>query len=481
MNPKASKSLIKSSIGVLYTRQLCKISDKLDKYHQQVREGFTLDLQQTIQELRQEKKETAKQFAQILGDRDRTLTTTRTTVERLHDTNTQLEKKYVALNSEWRHLTTAHTEITQRYTALSKEHQTVLETSRTLQHASVTMGAQMSTLEQTVSLLRLESKELQSYQRTCIQLRAEIPWLKSAVEKANTENKAATTGYIRLQASYKTLRQESKQLTSDNLLLPQLLKTSRWFQHFLPNIDIQALTSIPKVGHAQEVATHALLQSLFADQFYAIEVVSDKGHRGDIRIQPEQNGPSVLVEVKTYLPTSKGVLRNGVKAHEVQTKGGRQKLIEDLDQNRAQGCLAGVMVIHETQFIPGIQMCTGESVVNDPEHPHIFYAYMSTKHLRKTILAAVCYAYTIQGRIQAENNFVGKIENLTSLLGKQNEDVIQAIAGASLHLKTFAKQHKTHTSEAAVLGISLRSLMEASGDLERQQKPSVVRKRQKTA
>jgi hypothetical protein len=221
-------------------------------------------------------------------------------------------------------------------------------------------------------------------QKTC------LPWLEKELA---TKTKTIED----LRASNSTLETENARLCT---VLPPLTETARWFNHFLPNIDIHALTSLSQVGRAQEVATHSLLQTLFGEQFYAIDIVSDGGHQGDIRIQPEQDGPTVLVEVKTYLPTSKGVVRNGKRVHVVQSIRGRQKLIADLEQNRPHGCLAGVLVIHPDQHIPSIDMGDGNSIIVDPEHPHLFYVKLSTLLLHRTILAAVLCAYTRWGAKQ---------------------------------------------------------------------------------
>ena len=439
-----AKASLQAPIDVLLTRQLSKLHLKIDRYHQHVQRGFQDDLRQTIRALYSERRET--------------------------------------LAGQEAALTWLRKELTDRDTMLVATHATVrrLEIAEALHAATQQRAADLQ--ERYTS----QTKELSRCHQTCVALQAQLPLVQQALATQTHVLDETTADRTRLQESQTSLLAANACLTKETAQLPALLETSRWFHHFLPNIDIRALTSLPTIGHAQEIATHSLLLALFRDQFYAIDVVSDKSHRTDLRIRPERDGPTVLVEVKTYLPTSKGVLRQGRQMHEVPSRRGRQKLIDDLAQNRLRGCLAGVMVVHHNQYIPNIDDGDGdgdgdgERLVVDPEHPHIFYARLSSKHLRKTIIAAVLYAYTIWGKNRASSDYEGRIQAMTTLLSAKNEDAITALAGIGRHVDIFGKKHKMRTSEAAALGINLRSTTEAVVDDKRANKPAAVPRRKRT-
>lgn len=434
---------INASLGVVMTRKLSSISRRLDAYHLQVREGFTAELQKTIHGLRQE-----------IRTRDQM-------VDHLKVSLADLDKRYDALHTKHVYLTESHTEHTNRCIDLQQQNRHLTNQAEQLRAECTTRAGNEKHLHETL----IENVELKVYRMTCIQLQVQVPLLQAALATETTQKGDLQALIGDFTSTIRALTDANSDLSATNLRLPQLEETSRWFHHFLPNIDIAALTSAATVGHAQEVATYTLLTELFGDQFYSIEIVSDKNHRGDIRLQPQKEGPSVLVEVKTYIPSSKGIMRNGIKQHLIPSVQGRQKLIDDLDQNRVRGCLSGVMIVHRSHYIPTINLGDDDgTVVVDPDHPNIFYAYVSSIHLRKTILMAVLCAYSRWGRSEAARDYTGKIRDLTSLLTTKNEDMIHTMSGIGMYVKTFGTRHKTTTSTAATLGLHLRSLRDASSD-----------------
>ena len=464
MNGKA----LHASLHVLLTGQLTKISTKIDRYHKLVHDGFTDELRQTIRVLQAERKDTndrydghMNRFRQEIMDRDQALSDTRDTVKTLQKVILDLEKDSSTWNERWSCLNTLYIETKQRVVDLDLVNSTLVDRSRQLSDDYDTWQVQAKTLTDVEKKLSTTTQELNMSQAACLELRAQIPWLQRTLSKQAKQSEDTDKHIAMLSTANTELLAENQRLLSENETIPSLLETARWFRHFLPSIDVTNLKSVPKVGHAQEIATHTLLQTMFGDQFYAINVVSNRGHRGDIHIQPEKGGPSIIVEVKTYLPSSKGTMRNGKIMHEVPSKMGRQKLIDDMNQNRLQGCLAAVMVVHENQYIPTIDFGDGNTVIVDYEHPQIFYVHHSHKQLQKTIIAAVLYAYTIWGQNKACGDYEGQIQSLSALVNAKNEDAITTLAGIGHYVDTFGKQHKVRTSEAAAIGINLRSINEA--------------------
>ena len=434
-------------LHALNVLQLSAISTKIDRYHKLVRDGFTDELRRTIRALQVERKDTNDKYDRCIAERDTALTGT---VVKLQQVILELEKSNSTLQIQWSCLNDLYIETKQRVAQLDLANVALVNRAQQVSDDYKSLKVQTKTLTDVGEQLSTRTQELHMSQSACIELRAQVKTM-SLQAKA----------YERLTSNNIELLAENTRLQTEHVHIPQLQETARWFHHFLPSIDVTTLTSVPKVGHAQEVATHRLLQSMFGDQFHSIEVVSNRGHRGDIHIQPEKGGPSVLVEVKTYLPSSKGTMRNGHRMHEVPSKMGRQKLIDDLGQNRLQGCLAGVMIVHENQYIPTIDFGDGTTIIVDHEHPHIFYVHHSRRQLQRTIIAAVLYAYTIWGRNKAAGDYEGQIQSLSTLINTKNEDAITTLAGIGHFVDEFGKAHKMRTSEAAVLGINLRSINEA--------------------
>jgi hypothetical protein len=527
-----SAKTLQSSISVLITGQLSKLNTKIDRYHKEVQTGFTEELRQTIDVLHIERRETINRHDKTLTslkkeltERDKTLDGANTiirdleikggihleTKQRLSD----LEKRWTSQSQELKtcieltaqmpwlkqslvaktraldELTVEQARLRMSHTSLKQElneREKVLSNSNTIIRdleikEAIHMDTQhrLSALEQ-----RCESQSdaLNISKTKCMALSAQIPWLQKALTVADARAVAATqtleklnAEHISLVTSVASLEADIERLRIANDMLPKLQETSRWFHHFLPNLDIDALTSMPTIGRAQEIATHSLLKNIFGDQFYAIDLVSNERHSTDIRIQAEQSGPIVLVEVKTYIPNSKGTVRNGKKMHDVPSSSGRQKLIDDLGLHRLNGCLAGIMIVHKNQYIPNIPILSEDTIVVDPEHSHIFYAQHSSAHIRKTVIAAVLYAYAIWGKNRASEDYEGRIAGMTRLLTEKNRDAISALAGICIHVDKFGKQHKLRTSEAAAIGINLRSIKDAVADAKRLETPAPTRRK----
>ena len=139
------------------------------------------------------------------------------------------------------------------------------------------------------------------------------------------------------------------------------------------------------------------------------------------------------------------------------------------------------MIVHKNQYVPNIPILNEDTIIVDPEYSHIFYAQHSSTHIRKTVVAAVLYAYAIWGRNKASDDYEGRIVGLTRLLTAKNMDAITALAGICRHVDEFGKQHKLRTSEAAAIGLNLRSIKEAMADAKRVTKPVSKRKRSRDA
>jgi hypothetical protein len=490
-----SAKTLQSSISVLITGQLSKISAKIDRYHTEVKTGFTQELRQTIDVMHIERRETMIRhdtalacLKQELRDREKTLSNTSiiirnleikegmhlVTEQRLSDLELRWESQSQDLNSSRQNCLELQSQIPFLKQSLSDKAQALTE-----------MTAEQARLRMSHISLK---QELTTSQQTCMALEAKLPCAEQALACATTLVKTMTQTVDKFKAEHQSLIASSASLKEDrdrlkiaNDMLPKLQETSRWFHHFLPNIDIDELTSLPAIGHAQEIATHSLLKNIFGDQFYAIDLVSNERHSTDIRIQAEKSGPIVLVEVKTYIPSSKGIVRNGINIHQVPNSG-RQKLIDDLGHHRLNGCLAGIMILHKNQYVPNIPILNEDSIIVDPEHSHIFYAQHSSAHIRKTVVAAVLYAYAIWGKNRASDDYEGRIVSLTRLITAKNIDALTALSGIYRHVDEFGKQHKLRTSEAAAIGINLRSIKEAMADAKRATKPaSTHRKRSRHA
>ena len=310
-------------LHALNVLQLSAISTKIDRYHKLVRDGFTDELRRTIRALQVERKETNDKYDRCIAERT-------DTVGKLQQVILQLEKSNSTLQIQWSCLNDLYIETKQRVAHLDLANVALVNRAQQVSDDYKSLKVQTKTLTDVGEQLSTRTQELHMSQSACIELRAQVKTMSlqaKAYEDMERRNMNVTSNNIELLA-------ENTRLQTENVHIPQLQETARWFHHFLPSIDVTTLTSVPKVRHAQEVATHRLLQSMFGDQFHSIEVVSNRGHRGDIHIQPEKGGPSVLVEVKTYLPSSKGTMRNGHRMHEVPSKMGRQKLIDDLGQSR---------------------------------------------------------------------------------------------------------------------------------------------------